>query len=174
MNKPALIIIVVILLIIAYFMLPDVTGLVTGLLVSPDADDMPETYCGNGECDDDEDCGNCAMDCGLCRLLSRDVSVEMEWRDLYNSGTGELCGEYDRGSVYGMIKLSDEIGTGVYFCTINFTDTPQNSWSIRSPGIWNLFARDLPLKQDHPARFCCHSYSSNPDFCKTIIMNAYC
>jgi hypothetical protein len=165
-----IILIIVAISLIAVFFLFNITG----LLVFPDT---PTTtnYCGDGECDDNEDCGGCATDCGLCRLRVGDVTVALEWRDFYKSDNAtDLCGEYDKGSVYGMIKLSDEMRTGVYFCTVNFTDAPQKSFSVRSPGRWELFAAGMSLKQDQTGKFCCHSYSADPDFCETIILSAYC
>ena len=172
MNKVTLVTIIAILLIISYLLISNVTGLL--VFTATEEIFTATNYCGDGECDDDEDCGRCAADCSLCRLRAEEVNVSLEWRELYRSdnATG-LCGEYDKGSVYVMIELSDEIKTGVYFCTAEF-DGPQTSFSVRSPGNYVLFAADMSLKQDQTGEVCCHSYSVNPDFCKTITLAAYC
>ncbi len=160
MNKIALIIIIAVLIIAAYFMFPSITGLLV-------ADEQaPTEYCGNGQCNGDEDCGSCPKDCELCRLRGSDVDVEMEWRV-----SGELC--QGTGPIYGFIRLSDELEQGVYYCTVSFGEEVKK-FSIERPGKWDLFAGSMLLNQSHTAEFCCHSYSVYPDFCKTIAIAAYC
>jgi hypothetical protein len=161
MSKLAVFIVIAVLVIAAYFMFPSITGFLVA-----DGSTVAE-YCGNGRCSNDEDCGSCAIDCGLCRLRRSDVDVELEWRD-----PGELCNS--TGSVYGFIRLSDELEQGVYYCTVSFAGAPMTSFSIERPGKWNLFAGNMLLNQSHTAEFCCHSYSVDPDFCQSITIPAYC
>jgi hypothetical protein len=165
-----IVVVAIIVLLVAVLFL---TNTITGFLVAGNtATTDKAAYCGNGECSNDEDCESCPADCGLCRLRASDVDVDLEWRDLYKSANAtELCSGYDRGSVYGTIKLSG-IEKGVYFCTANFTDI-KVSFGVEGTTS-EILAKDRSLKQEQKAELCCHSYSMNPDFCKTITLDAYC
>ena len=159
MNKIVLVGIVV-LIIAAYFMFPSITGLLVA------GEPAVTEYCGNGRCSDDENCGSCAKDCGLCRLRSSDIDVDLEWRV-----PGELC--QGTAPIYGFIRLSDELEQGIYHCTVSFGED-KKEFSIERPGKWDLFAGSMLVNQSYTAEFCCHSYYADPDFCRTVTIPAYC
>ena len=164
-------------LVIAVLWISNMTGLLVYTEETEPEDESEEagTYCGDGSCNGHENCGNCVADCGLCILRSTYVNVELEWENLHKSENAtELCGDYDMGNVYGSIELSENLKQGTYICTAELAGSPKTRWSIGPSGRYVMFAKDRALKENQFISFCCYSYTTEPDFCKTLVLPAYC
>ena len=62
-----------------------------------DAECSTGPYCGDGVCDENEDCGSCASDCGECQ----DYTVIFDFDGLDNCGFVSVTGTFDGWSGWG-------------------------------------------------------------------------
>jgi len=69
-------------------------------------DDPVQPQCGNGSCEDGEDCGNCEQDCGPCETTAECGNSECEDGETCGSCPDD-CGECETVDAFSEIKAAD-------------------------------------------------------------------
>jgi len=136
------------------------------------------SFCGDEKCDSSESCGTCISDCSKCRLSEDDIVVSLKWKisGMIEGVNWGKCGEYNAGDIDGSIILSSKIKEGSYICKSSFGNEREAQWSFygnhyKTEGF---FALSKPLRETQQGEICCYSDSPSPDFCKTLVLSAYC
>ena len=114
--------------------IPDKTGsFQTTNQPTPDAPNVPSAVsgCGDGTCDDSEDCSTCEADCGSClapaevvinEIVAKAVDGGVDWIEIHNIGTdqADVSGwtvQDDGGNVYALPTPTNILVGGYYLMT---------------------------------------------------------